>query len=71
MENKLATLRDLASRFKRFGITVNWLKAEAEAGRIPCFRAGRKLLFDGEAVEQSLLLRARDQSDREVPSDGK
>lgn len=60
MENKLSTLRDLANRFKRFGLSINWLKAEAEAGRIPSFRAGRKLLFDPEAVEQSLLRRARD-----------
>jgi hypothetical protein len=59
MENKLFTLRDLANRFKRFGLSIAWLKAEAEAGRIPCFKAGRKLLFDPEAVEQSLLQRAR------------
>jgi hypothetical protein len=51
----------LAERFKRYGISQAWLKAEAEAGRIPCFRAGRKLLFDyPQAVEQSLLPRARD-----------
>jgi hypothetical protein len=59
MENKLFTLRDLANRFKRFGLSIAWLKSEALAGRIPCFRAGRKLLFDPEAVEQSLLQRAR------------
>jgi hypothetical protein len=59
MENKLFTLRDLANRFKRFGLSIAWLKAEAEAGRIPCFKAGRKMLFDPEAVEQSLLQRAR------------
>jgi hypothetical protein len=59
MGNKLCTLRDLAGRFKRFGLSYAWLKAEAEAGRLPCFRAGRKLLFDPEAVEQALLQRAR------------
>jgi hypothetical protein len=59
MENRLFTLRDLANRFKRFGLSIAWLKAEADAGRIPCFKAGRKLLFDPEAVEQSLLQRAR------------
>jgi hypothetical protein len=58
MENKLYTLRDLGRRFKRFGLSVAWLKSEAEAGRIPCFKAGRKLLFNLEAVEQSLLERA-------------
>jgi hypothetical protein len=59
VEKKLFTLRDLANRFKRFGLSIAWLRAEAEAGRIPSFRAGRKLLFDPEAVEQSLLERAR------------
>jgi hypothetical protein len=59
MENKLITLRDLANRFKRFGLSMAWLKAEAKAGRIPCFKAGRKLLFDPEAVEKALLERAR------------
>jgi hypothetical protein len=59
MQNKLFTLRDLANQFKRFGLSISWLKAEADAGRIPCFKAGRKLLFDPEAVEQSLLQRAR------------
>lgn len=59
MEHKLFTLRDLANRFKRFGLSIAWFKAEAEAKRIPCFKAGRKLLFDPDAVEQSLLARAR------------
>ena len=30
MENKLYTIRDLANRFKRFGLSIAWLKAEAE-----------------------------------------
>src|SRR5262249_23686613 len=68
MENELFTLRDLANHFKRFGLSLAWLKAEAEAGRIPCFRAGRKLLFDPEAVEQSLLQRARVAQERQ-PTD--
>ena len=38
MENKLFTLRDLASRFKRFGLTIAWLKAEAEARAFPVSR---------------------------------
>jgi len=38
MENKLFALRDLANRFKRFGLSIAWLKAEAgaEAERLPC-----------------------------------
>jgi hypothetical protein len=69
MENRLFTLRDLARRFKRFGLSLAWLRAEAEAGRIPCFKAGRKLVFDPEAVEQSLLARAR--ADAKAVSDSR
>ena len=42
----LLTLRMLAQRFKRYGLTIAWFRAEAEAERIPSFRAGRRLLFD-------------------------
>lgn len=49
----------LARRLQRFGLSMAWLKAEAEAGRIPCLRAGRRLLFDPDAVEQELIERAR------------
>ena len=43
---------------RRFGVPLAWLKAEAQAGRIPSLRAGRRLLFNLEAVEQVLLERA-------------
>ena len=58
-ENQLHTLRMLTHRFKRYGLTLSWLKSEAEAGRIPCFKAGRRLLFDPDAVERALMARAR------------
>jgi hypothetical protein len=64
MEKTLHTLRMLAERFKPFGLTQAWLKAEADAGRIPCFRAGQRMLFDPEAVEQALLQRARQSESR-------
>ena len=57
-ERQLHTLRMLARRFTRYGLSVAWLKAEAEAGRIPCLRAGRRMLFDAEAVETVLIRRA-------------
>ena len=60
MSEELHTLRMLARRFKGYGLTVAWLQAEAEAGRIPCFRAGRRLLFDPDAVQRVLLKRARE-----------
>ena len=57
-ERQLHTLRMVARRFKRYGLSVAWLKAEAEAGRIPCLKAGRRMLFDAEAVENVLIRRA-------------
>lgn len=66
MSKQLHTLRMLARRFKRYGISMAWLQTEAEAGRIPCFRAGRRVLFDPEAVECALLERAS-QPQQETP----
>jgi hypothetical protein len=57
-EARLHTLRTLAQRLKRYGLSAAWLKAEAEAGRIPSLKAGRRLLFDADAVEAALIRRA-------------
>jgi len=53
--SKLVGLGGLASSLK---LSCSWLKQEAEAGRIPCLKAGDVLLFDRAAVEQTLLKRA-------------
>jgi hypothetical protein len=58
--SELHTTRTLAKRLQRFGVTRAWLKSEAEAGRLPCLRVGRRLLFDADAVEAALLTRARE-----------
>ena len=58
-EEQLYDLRMLARRFRRLGLSAAWLKAEADAGRIPCLRARQRLLFDPEAVERALIARAR------------
>jgi hypothetical protein len=54
----LFTLRTLAQRFKRHGLSLAWLKREAEAGRIPSLRVGKRLLFSADAVERALIQRA-------------
>jgi len=48
----------LRSLSRELSIAIGWLKAEADAGRIPCLRAGRRRLFSLEAVRQALLRRA-------------
>ena len=56
MENtSLLTVRPVA---KHFGVTVAWLKAEADAGRVPYLRAGKRYLFNLPAVEAVLFKRA-------------
>lgn len=60
MEDQLHTLRMLAQRFRRFGLSASWLELEAKEGRLPCFKAGKRLLFDPEAVERALLELARE-----------
>ena len=44
---------------KRLGVKVNWLKDEADCGRIPAVRAGDTFLFDPDTVESVLRDRAR------------
>jgi hypothetical protein len=41
------------------GVPAAWLRAEADAGRIPHLKAGKVLLFDPDTVERILLERAQ------------
>lgn len=52
---RLITIRSMAARLR---VPAKWLKQEAEAGRIPCLRAGTAILVSPEAVEAELLRRA-------------
>ncbi|MFH1268867.1 MAG: DNA-binding protein [Planctomycetota bacterium] len=40
-------------------VPVKWLRQEAEAGRVPCLKADKALLFDPDTVERVLLERAK------------
>lgn len=52
------TLVNTLGLARRLRLPAAWLRAEAVAGRIPSLRAGRRLLFNVEAVERTLLERA-------------
>ena len=43
---------------RRLGLPAAWLKAEALAGRIPSLKAGRRMMFEPDAVERALRQRA-------------
>jgi len=47
----------LGAMARRLRIPATWLRAEAEAGRIPHLRAGSALLFDPEVVERIVFER--------------
>jgi len=53
---------------QRLGLPSAWLKGEAEAGRVPCLRAGRRLLFNPKVVEETLIKRAQHAPRKEVPN---
>lgn len=51
-------LLDLSRMARRLRVPQNWLRAEADAGRVPCLRAGARYLFATETVEAVLAERA-------------
>ena len=57
----LVSLNRLAAELR---LPRNWLKQEAQAGRLPCLRVGRRLLFNRVAVEQVLADRAANPADQ-------
>ena len=54
---------------RRLRVPTRWLRAEAEAGRIPCLHAGNQFLCDPDAVEAALLKRAREPAGTEGRTD--
>ena len=53
--SELLTLPRMA---RQVGVTAKWLRAEAEAGKVPCLRAGSRFLFNSLAVKRALTKRA-------------
>lgn len=47
----------LGAMARRLRVPATWLRAEAEAGRIPHLRAGTALLFDPVVVERLIVAR--------------
>jgi len=52
-------LAPLGAAALRLRVPATWLRREAEAGRIPCLKAGSRLLFDLDHVAEILRQRAR------------
>ena len=58
MDSTHALLLPLGQMARRVRVTAGWLRAEADAGRVPCLRAGTRYLFAPDAVERLLSERA-------------
>jgi hypothetical protein len=56
MDAKLLTLNRLS---ERTGLPTAWLRREADAGHLPCIRAGRLRMFDLAAVLKALAERQK------------
>lgn len=52
-------LLDTSAAARRLGVPARWLRAEAQAGRVPCLRAGTRFLFYIPTVERLLHKAAR------------
>lgn len=64
MESTHSILLPIGPMARRLRVTTAWLRAEADAGRVPCLRAGKRYLFTPEAVERLLAKRAAQQQEQ-------
>ena len=62
METERPKLQPIGPTARYLRVPVKWLRAEAEAGRVPCLRADSRFLFDPQFVERALLKRVRQTS---------
>jgi hypothetical protein len=61
-----ATLLPIGMTGRVLHVPAAWLRSEADAGRLPCLRAGKAYLFDVDLLERLLLERAQ----RPAPAEG-
>jgi excisionase family DNA binding protein len=68
-DHAMSELLNLSRQARRLGVTQQWLREQADAGQLPCLKAGKRYLFNPEAVETALSARAA--RTRQGGSDGK
>lgn len=54
----MSGLLSLSRIARRLGVTQRWLRDQADAGTIPCLKAGNRYLFNPEAVQEALAAKA-------------
>lgn len=61
----MPSFKSLSKTATTLGVPIAWLKREADAGRVPCLRAGRRFLFDLEMVANALAEKASSATSQE------
>lgn len=51
-------LLNLSRMARRLGVSARWLREQAESGRVPCIKAGVRLIFEPTAVQAEIARRA-------------
>ena len=54
----MCDLLSLSRMARRIGVTSQWLRSQADTGKVPCLKAGNRHLFNPIAVQASLAARA-------------
>lgn len=69
----MSELLSLGRMARRLGVTQQWLRDEADAGRVPCLKAGKRHLFNAVAVQERLAViaarRSTGQQSQEVANE--
>jgi len=63
MEIQLLPIQSMARRLR---VSADWLRGQADAGRLPHVKADRQYLFNAALIEQILLRRASLTPSKEV-----
>ncbi len=51
-------LLSLPRMARRLPVTQQWLREQADAGKVPCLKAGTRYLFNPAAVQEALAAEA-------------
>jgi len=62
--NKLTTVAELSAELR---VPIRWIKAEAEAGRLPHLKVGRRFFFNIDAIRAALAERAANPGAEQCP----
>ena len=54
----MSELFGLSRMSRRLGVTMQWLREQADAGKVPCLKAGKRYLFNPVAVQEALAAKA-------------